>query len=182
MNPSPGKAMMTSAVRMGGFARTKDNMPTSAADSSRPVSQVLPSPVTASVESTPQQVSALRRISGTWLRNACRMPRDRTDLALVVISEFATNAVRHSGTAELNYRGYCPRLGYVRFEIDDGTSTRVPAPQQAKPDDESGRGLFLVSALINELGGTWGFSTDGTTAWCCFPIHEGQLETRRRDS
>ncbi|MER5918471.1 hypothetical protein ABT124_51780 [Streptomyces sp. NPDC001982] len=37
-------------------------------------------------------------------------------------------------------------------------------------ESETGRGLLLVEALVAELGGTWGFTEDGTCAWCCLAL------------
>ncbi|WP_407700724.1 ATP-binding protein [Streptomyces endophyticus] len=125
-------------------------------------------------ERAPRVVGVVRRIGGAWLRNLCRMPEDRVDVALVVVSELVTNAVLHTTNSSLWYRSYCPGPGQVRIEVDDGSPSASPAPRQAPLLAESGRGLPLVAALVASLGGEWGFANAGTTAWCCFPIHDDQ--------
>ncbi len=77
------------------------------------------------------------------------------------------------------YRSWSPQPGLVHIEIDDGTETPEPQPTQAAASDESGRGLFLVQMLVQELGGDWGFSHRGTTVWCRLPIG-GQQTGRER--
>ncbi|MFF6983446.1 hypothetical protein ACFZAV_38515 [Streptomyces sp. NPDC008343] len=60
--------------------------------------------------------------------------------------------------------------GQVRLEINDRSPSATPGPQVAAPDAEGGRGLWLVDVLVAELSGTWGFSADGTVAWCVLPV------------
>lgn len=114
------------------------------------------------------RVEHTRRIGAAWLRNMCRMAASRVDSAEVVISELVTNAIvhGHGSTVGLRLRH---TDGDVRLEINDHCPSAVPRPKQADADEESGRGLWLVDALVEELGGTWGFTADGTVAWCVFP-------------
>ena len=82
------------------------------------------------------------------------------DLVLVAISELATNAVRHAGSAfevRLGREGAC-----VRLEVDDDDAT-LPTPQEPGPADVSGRGLLLVGAIAD----AWGVEArpPGKTVW-----------------
>lgn len=113
-------------------------------------------------------VEHARRIGAAWLRNMCRLPAARVDSAAVVISELATNAVLYGGGSTVSLR-LRHTDEHVRLEINDHSPSAVPCPKQADVDEENGRGLWLVDALIEELGGKWGFSADGTVAWCVFP-------------
>ncbi|MCQ4210409.1 ATP-binding protein [Streptomyces longispororuber] len=142
----------------------------------------LPSPVTVSVPRENKQVPVVRRIGAAWLRQVCGMPEDRVETALVVLSELLTNAVVHGAGPSVGYRSWSPQQGLVQIEIDDGTAMATPQPAQAQPWDESGRGLFLVRVLVQELGGDWGFNATGTTAWCRLSIHSAPTEGGRGDS
>jgi anti-sigma regulatory factor (Ser/Thr protein kinase) len=106
------------------------------------------------------------------------MPEPRIDSAEVMISELVTNAILHGlgSTVSLRLRH---TDGQVRLEIDDHCPSAVPHPKQAGADEESGRGLWLVDALVEELGGKWGFTADGTVAWCVFPCHLPGLSENR---
>ncbi|WP_269786540.1 ATP-binding protein [Streptomyces guryensis] len=127
-----------------------------------------PSPVEIAFVREVSRVEHARRIGAAWLRNMCRMPAADVDSAEVVISELATNAVvhGHGSTVGLRLRH---TDDHVRLEINDHCPSAVPRPKQAGADEESGRGLWLVDALVEELGGKWGFNADGTVAWCVFP-------------
>lgn len=83
---------------------------------------------------------------------------EHADLAELVVSELATNAIRHGeGPVEV-------RLSYVgcdlRVEVHDAGASR-PVRRPATPDDESGRGLALLDGLIAVYGGTRGITDDG---------------------
>lgn len=67
------------------------------------------------------------------------------DLVLVV-SELATNAVRHAQTP---FDVVVRANGHVRLEIEDG-STEVPVPRA--PSEEGGRGLAIVDQLCDRWG------------------------------
>ncbi len=96
------------------------------------------------------------------------MPAVRVESAEVVISELFSNAVLHgrSTTVGLRLRHVD---GQVRLEVNDHSPSDIPRSKRVGPDEESGRGLWLVDALVDELGGSWGFTDDGTVAWCAFP-------------
>ncbi|MET9964722.1 ATP-binding protein [Streptomyces sp. NPDC006356] len=128
------------------------------------------SPVDVAFVREASRVEQARRVGTAWLRNVCRMPTTRVDSAKVVISELVSNAVVHGRGVTVGFRIRQLVDGQVRLEINDHSPSAIPEPQTAAPDAEGGRGLWLVDALVAELGGTWGFSADGTAAWCVFPV------------
>ncbi|MGW1146159.1 ATP-binding protein [Streptomyces sp. NPDC002454] len=82
------------------------------------------------------------------------------DDAQLLVSELATNALRHVRGDRVSVRLLiAARL--VVIEVDDG-STRRAEVTEAGPCDESGRGMFLVDAIAT----AWGVSVDGTRTWC----------------
>jgi anti-sigma regulatory factor (Ser/Thr protein kinase) len=71
------------------------------------------------------------------------------DDALLLISELVTNSVNHGGppiVLAIECDG-----DVLRVLVRDG-SPKLPTPRAAADDDESGRGLTLVSLIAN----TWG--------------------------
>ncbi|MFI5800980.1 ATP-binding protein [Streptomyces sp. NPDC051677] len=130
----------------------------------------LASPVDVAFVREASRVEQARRIGTAWLRHVCRMPTAQVDSAEVVISELVSNAIIHGHGTTIGFRIRHRADGQVGLEINDHSPSATPEPRKATPDAESGRGLWLVDALVAELGGTWGFSADGTVAWCVFPL------------
>ncbi|MGI5144267.1 ATP-binding protein [Streptomyces sp. CA-106110] len=122
------------------------------------------------IRSEPWNVDVARRVTRAWTRCHCRMSEDRVDAVLIVVSELCTNAVQHSPSESVSVRGWMPACDELRLEVHDGSPSAIPEPQHVGPESESGRGLLLVDLLIAELSGTWGFSEDGTLAWCDLPL------------
>lgn len=84
--------------------------------------------------------------------------------AVLLISELATNAVVHAGTA---FEVTCVDLGAaVRIEVHDRHPSReLPAAlPEPDPTREGGRGLLACAALA----AAWGvdYTHDGKTVWC----------------
>ncbi|WP_164784854.1 ATP-binding SpoIIE family protein phosphatase [Streptomyces griseoviridis] len=75
--------------------------------------------------------------------------------AALMVSELVTNAVRHSHHGPVVLR--LVRGDTLLCEVDDDDS-ELPSLRNAGPDDESGRGLRVVSALARE----WGTSRTAT--------------------
>ena len=76
--------------------------------------------------------------------------RDLIDAAMLIVSELVTNAVIHAATpAELRAEW---SHGVLRLEVLDHAEGSPPDPRIASPDDEGGRGLFLVDALSAAWG------------------------------
>lgn len=70
------------------------------------------------------------------------------DAAVLVVSEFATNAVRHAGSA---FEVVVQVGSHVRIEVAD-TSADLPLPRIGA--DRGGRGLHIVGALARRWGAT----------------------------
>ncbi|MGR3938213.1 ATP-binding protein [Streptomyces sp. BRA346] len=107
-------------------------------------------------------VGYLRRIGAAKLKY-WDLSTDLDD-AVLLISELVTNALKHGKGPEVGFRlivGTDRNTDLVVMEVDDGSSGR-PEVHDAKPDAESGRGMFLVASIAN----SWGVSEDGTKTWC----------------
>jgi len=85
---------------------------------------------------------------------------EHADLAELIVSELATNAIRH-GDGMVHV---CVSLAHcgLRVEVRDEAAGRWPARQEAAAEDESGRGLALLDELIGLHGGCRGVIHDGT--------------------
>jgi anti-sigma regulatory factor (Ser/Thr protein kinase) len=95
---------------------------------------------------------------------------DLADTAQLLLTELATNALRHAHGPDIGVRVRL-RDNCCLIEVNDG-SPSTPVPRCAGPDDENGRGLLLVESLAV----AWGVSGDGTTTWCTIPLTEGTVE------
>ena len=83
------------------------------------------------------------------------------DTVLLLVSELATNAVRHAATPwELHIA--CTRRT-VTVEVLDHDATHKPEVQHPGPDATSGRGLLIVERLATR----WGCEPrgDGKAVW-----------------
>ncbi|MFF2651422.1 ATP-binding protein [Streptomyces sp. NPDC058045] len=107
---------------------------------------------------------ALRHQLALW-----QVDGEVADTAVLLLSELATNAVTAKTTPGREVK--------VRFELNDrelrlevsDASDEKPQPREAGPDDESGRGLALVSALAD----SWGVSPRigvGKTVWAALVL------------
>ncbi|WP_408052071.1 ATP-binding protein [Streptomyces sp. HO565] len=110
----------------------------------------------------PQRLRRIARASLTYWRRP-----DLVDTVELLLTELATNALRHARGQNIGVRIFA-QDDHLVIEVNDG-SPLTPVPRCAGPNDESGRGLFLVEALSD----TWGVSLDGTTTWCTLPLTEG---------
>lgn len=109
----------------------------------------------------PDQVAEARHFVAALLQE-----RSVADDAVLVVSELATNAVRHtlSGSAGgwflvvLTFRADC-----VRLEVVDEGGDSFPQMGDAAAQDDGGRGLLLVSACAKD----WGVKDvpSGRTVW-----------------
>ena len=109
-----------------------------------------------------------RHLFGDWLGHQRIDAADREDL-LVVVSELCTNAVRSAAgsTSGLHLRAWPEGDALVLEVLDDGPGFDATSPV---PDDVpsaeqvSGRGLFIVRALVDEL--VFDRTPAGTTVRC----------------
>jgi anti-sigma regulatory factor (Ser/Thr protein kinase) len=90
---------------------------------------------------------------------------------VLIVSELLTNALLHSGTTEISLN-ITVRDGSLHIAVGDGMPGAAE-PREAGEGAESGRGLALVEALVEESGGAWGTSADGATTWCHLMVPEG---------
>ncbi|MFJ1704183.1 ATP-binding protein [Kitasatospora sp. NPDC088346] len=105
--------------------------------------------------------------------HAWSLPGETTETALLLLSELVTNACRHARVPPGRRVGIrCTlRDGVLRVEVSD-PGDGVPHPRRAAPDDESGRGLALVSALATAWGSHPRPSGPGKTVW--FELGRGE--------
>jgi anti-sigma regulatory factor (Ser/Thr protein kinase) len=111
----------------------------------------IPSPATA-------WVGNLRRIAAGKLAAAGLSVL--VDDVQLLVSELLTNAFQHGAGRQVGFR-LVIGVDAVVIEVDDGSPYR-PEVRAAGPEDENGRGMFLVDALAD----SWGVSPDGTRTWC----------------
>ncbi len=109
----------------------------------------------------PGSASRARSFTARQLR-AAGMQGVATDLGLLLISELATNALRHAGT-EFEVE-VAPTARGVRVAVSDDDPRRPREPLVLPgPDAEGGRGLAIVARLADR----WGVEGDplGKTVW-----------------
>jgi signal transduction histidine kinase len=85
---------------------------------------------------------------------------DYTDLVELVLSEILTNALRHGDGPATIRLAYDPGR-MIRVEVHDHGPGR-PVFQHTTSEDESGRGLQLISGLVELNGGVWGVTDDAS--------------------
>ncbi|MEU4048692.1 ATP-binding protein [Streptomyces olivaceus] len=102
--------------------------------------------------------SAVRRTLEEWRLGSVG------DLAALLVSELATNALRHAaGPIGVRLvRGPDGAAGVLLVEVSDPLPD-LPRERVARPDDEDGRGLQLVASTARR----WGTRSGGTgkTVW-----------------
>ena len=82
---------------------------------------------------------------------------DHADLAELIVSELAANALRHgAGPVGVRLSYAC---GDLRVEVHDDGPGR-PVRREAAADDEDGRGLVLLDGLLGMHGGMRGVTDD----------------------
>ena len=100
---------------------------------------------------------AMARAADLW-----RLDRDLTETALLLVSELATNAIRHgSPPVRLSLRLDRDRL---RVEVSDG-SPALPTLTYPEPGQIGGRGLQIVQLLAARWGATASSCRLGKTVW-----------------
>jgi anti-sigma regulatory factor (Ser/Thr protein kinase) len=112
--------------------------------------------------SQPESVAAARRFATEPLK---AVSADAIAAVELMVSELATNSVRHAGTAfDLTI---AQEQGTIRVEVSDQAGG-TPEMRSPGPDDPTGRGLQIVD-IFSE---TWGVDpgpAGGKTVW--FTIH-----------
>jgi anti-sigma regulatory factor (Ser/Thr protein kinase) len=122
---------------------------------SAPLAPVAPGSVV--LVGVPEAVPAARRFLQTALPAVSEDVRGDAEL---VVSELATNAVRHSQSAfRLSVRH---EDGVVRLAVQDA-GLAPPRPRTATPEDHGGRGI----AIVGKVARSWGYDRldDGKVVW-----------------
>ncbi|MEW9554549.1 ATP-binding protein [Nonomuraea sp. NPDC050783] len=115
---------------------------------------------------TLDQIRAARHFVADYLGE-----RPETDTARLVISELATNAIRHTRSGLPGGRfGVTALAGsslLILAVLDEGGPT-APHLRQAQDEDQNGRGLHLIDTLTTR----WGIHGDqaGRTVWALIPL------------
>jgi anti-sigma regulatory factor (Ser/Thr protein kinase) len=113
----------------------------------------------------------VRKTLATWMLS------DHADLAELVVTELATNTLRH-GIGPIDIRLSLPGNN-LRIEVHDHGAGR-PVRRRATADDEQGRGLALLDGLIKLNGGAHGVADDadgpGKTVYVLLPLDPGQAD------
>ncbi|HEY7102719.1 MAG TPA: ATP-binding protein [Mycobacteriales bacterium] len=100
---------------------------------------------------------AMARAADLW-----RLDLEMTDIALLLVSELATNAIRHGAPpVRLSLRLDRDRL---RVEVSDSSPT-LPELASPAPDQVSGRGLQIVQLLAVRWGASASPRRLGKTVW-----------------
>ncbi len=114
------------------------------------------------------------------VRQACQVWRleDLTEPAEVIVSELASNAVRH-GQAPLSLL-IAVRGAYLHLAVYDAGpySPHLDAASDRVPDLATGRGLYLVAALAVSWGSL--ASAGGKTVWATLRIRPDDRVSRLR--
>ncbi|MFI9246018.1 SpoIIE family protein phosphatase [Streptomyces sp. NPDC053086] len=116
------------------------------------------------LDADPREVARARRLVRERLLD-WGLPQT-VETAELLVSEVVTNAIRHAEGDRIGLR--VVRTDALLFEVTDDEPA-LPAMIAAGPDDESGRGLRVVSRLARE----WGASATGhrKTVWFEQVIH-----------
>jgi anti-sigma regulatory factor (Ser/Thr protein kinase) len=100
---------------------------------------------------------AMKRAAELWL-----LDREMTETALLLVSELATNAIRHGAPpVRLSLRLDKDRL---RVEVTD-SSPALPQLVHPGPDQPGGRGLQIVQQLALKWGASASPRRIGKTVW-----------------
>jgi anti-sigma regulatory factor (Ser/Thr protein kinase) len=84
----------------------------------------------------------------------------------LITAELASNAIRHTPSGrdggEFTLRVHT-EPGWERVEVSDSGTGEWSGPRDASDDDEYGRGLAIVAALVDKLGHD--VRASGQTVW-----------------
>jgi anti-sigma regulatory factor (Ser/Thr protein kinase) len=123
-------------------------MDTVTPDRHEPAGKTVRAELPAGLASARQARSAVRHALAAWGMD------DRDGDAELLASELVANAAEHAaGPVSLALRRHARPDGQrgITCEVTD-TSSGLPRPGQARPDDERGRGLAIVTALADASG------------------------------
>jgi two-component sensor histidine kinase len=123
-------------------------------------------------------VPQLRHAVRDLVRRQGVVPEEILQNLLLILSELASNAVRHAALLSPEI-GVEVRLegGWLRVAVEDSHPYR-PKALDAQPDQEhiGGRGLLLVKIITSESGGVCDVEQTGTggkVVWAALPLPVG---------
>ncbi|MEU6973516.1 ATP-binding protein [Kitasatospora aureofaciens] len=131
---------------------------------------------------TPNAVPWARRHTADILRH-WRIPSAVIETANLIVSELATNAVRHSANNEPQSTGYPSLADVSTFTLGlqlTGTGLlvqvadrdpRPPVRREVGLEATGGRGLFLVSEMANRWGYYYPTTATGKVVWAELLLH-----------
>jgi anti-sigma regulatory factor (Ser/Thr protein kinase) len=114
---------------------------------------------TRSFSRRPESVAAARRFANEALTGSAR---DALDAVQLMVSELATNCIRHTNTAfdvTIVRDG-----GEIRIEVTDRAGG-TPVMRSPGPTEGTGRGLQIVDMLSKEWGVEDASPATGKTVW-----------------
>jgi anti-sigma regulatory factor (Ser/Thr protein kinase) len=114
-----------------------------------------------------RRVEQMRRLAAAYLGKCGVRDEDAVDTVKLLVSEIVTNAVRYGEGEEVGFALSYDGEGEVRIEVDDHAEG-APKVRETGPEDEGGRGMFLVNALATAWGRT------GTRTWCTVRAPRGE--------
>ncbi|MEU9481090.1 ATP-binding protein [Streptomyces sp. NPDC048191] len=119
-------------------------------------------------EAAPGEVTLLRRAA---VRQLSRWGTPvAVDEAEVIVTELATNVVKHVGEGTSATLVLEWRRDRLRLEVHD-RSPALPSPRSAGCYEECGRGLHLVAGLAMDWGAA--LTAAGKAVWCEVPLSTG---------
>jgi anti-sigma regulatory factor (Ser/Thr protein kinase) len=118
---------------------------------------------------TPSAVRTARHWAATVLAGSNPPETELIDSVVLLVSELVTNAIQ---AASVMRKSAKPRVWLaiagscevVRIEVHDSAEVSVPETCHRDDDEESGRGLEVITALAT----TWGWQPEpcGKYVWC----------------
>jgi anti-sigma regulatory factor (Ser/Thr protein kinase) len=114
---------------------------------------------TRSFSRRPESVAAARRFADEALTGTAR---DAVDAVQLMVSELATNCIRHTNTA-FDITIVRDR-GEIRIEVTDRAGG-TPVMRSPAPSEPTGRGLQIVDMLSKEWGVEQTSPATGKTVW-----------------
>lgn len=107
----------------------------------------------------PGSVTRARRLATELLGD---VPRETRDAVEVLLSEIATNCVRHT-SSEFTVRVSVSQE-HIRVDVTDQGAGR-PEIRSPRPSEPSGRGLRIVDLLSDRWGVSFDSDSVGKTVW-----------------
>ncbi|MZD05780.1 ATP-binding protein [Streptomyces sp. SID5785] len=119
-------------------------------------------PWTLAFAAEPEELAALRRITGLHLR--CWGLHHLVDAAQLCVTELVTNVIGHVGPGTPAELSLGMRGTAVRIEVQDPDLRALPTLLRAADDAEGGRGMAIVAATARR----WGvlIQDDRKVTWC----------------